>query len=527
MRARRGQGPAAGWWRRRTAAVSPSAGSDRGATALEYIGAVVVAVAIVLALVATGVTGSIGERFMCSISALWGGGGDCSAGDGGVDKPQAADADYEPPLCTISTVTDKAGSKFELGFLEWGNEYGFQDKVHQANYDVNKDGKVDGNDQLIYTTFTDSASIGATVGVGGKIGKLGNGSVDLGAGVKVNNGDTWVFESKEEAEQFRDDLEKLKMYEMRRTSPGGAEASIGDSLLYLFDKGPMYEEEKIRERIEGKLKDRHISYGSAGVYTNVDGGLGIDAGDERVVAAGINGSAQFVGDVVITTDDYRNTESYTYTMKADGEWGAQAGAGGFGKGDHAQANRSATVTITRDQETGELVRLDFTQTTETGATGTSDTAKNGNGKDGKDEKSGGVGSVDNSGASNIEIHTNTLTFPKGQEGDADRAVAQQWLDGGGDGSAVWSYMLNNHAPTSRPGADDPFGQLLFDKGKSSKTTYDGMAEAHEYGFELNLGLSVGASISMENKSETLKNAEFLGAPRGGKRDYVPYSYCAQ
>ncbi len=106
-------------------------------------------------------------------------------------------------------------------------------------------------------------------------------------------------------------------------------------------------------------------------------------------------------------------------------------------------------------------------------------------------------------------------------------MAQKWLDGNGDGSAVFSYLLNNHAPTTRPGAGDPFGQLLFDRGRSSRTGYGAMADAHEYGFELNLGLSLGASVELSNKAQTLESARFLGAPRNGKREYVPYSYCAR
>ncbi|WP_245766976.1 Flp family type IVb pilin [Streptomyces colonosanans] len=515
------RGIARGWWLDRTT----TARSDRGATALEYVGAVIVAVSIVLALIATGVSGSIGERFRCSISSLWGGGG-CSSGGDGSDT-QATNADFEPPLCTISTVSDKAGSEFKLGWFKWGSEYGFKEQTHQANYDVNGDGKVDSSDQLIYTTFTDSQSIGATGGFGGKIGKLGKGEVELGGGIKVNNGDTWVFKSKEEAAAFRDDLEKLKMYEMRRTGPGGGEASMGDGFLALFGKGPLVEEDKLRKRIEGKLKDRHISYGSVGVYGNVDGGLSVDAGDDRVVSAGIGGNASINGDVIWTKDDFRGTKSFTYSVKGSGVWGSKASAGGFEHGEHQTADRTATITVTRDQKTGELVRIDFTQTTET-ASGVSNGVGGGNGKEGKDGKSGSAGDVDNSGGSDIKVYTNTLSFPKGQEGDADRAIAQKWLDGNGNGgSEVFSYMLNNNAPTSRPGADNPFGQLLFDKGKSSKTAYDGDADAHEYGFELNLGLSIGASISLEKKSETLKNAEFLGAPRNGKRDYVPYSYCAK
>ncbi|CAO0837276.1 putative protein OS=Streptomyces microflavus OX=1919 GN=G3I39_05125 PE=4 SV=1 [Streptomyces microflavus] len=44
---------------------------------------------------------------------------------------------------------DTAGGKVKIGWFEWGEEYGFQQKVSQANTDVNGDGKVDGNDKVV------------------------------------------------------------------------------------------------------------------------------------------------------------------------------------------------------------------------------------------------------------------------------------------------------------------------------------------------------------------------------------------
>ena len=41
--------------------------------------------------------------------------------------------------------------------------------------------------------------------------------------------------------------------------------------------------------------------------------------------------------------------------------------------------------------------------------------------------------------------------------------------GSGDNTAPWNYMFSDHAPTKRPGDDDPFGQLMFDKGMSSNS----------------------------------------------------------
>ena len=39
-------------------------------------------------------------------------------------------------------------------------------------------------------------------------------------------------------------------------------------------------------------------------------------------------------------------------------------------------------------------------------------------------------------------------------------------------------------------------------------------------------MSLGFSISDEHKKETLTDAQFLGAPQGDKRSFLPYSYCA-
>lgn len=76
------------------------------------------------------------------------------------------------------------------------------------------------------------------------------------------------------------------------------------------------------------------------------------------------------------------------------------------------------------------------------------------------------------------------------------------------------------------GADAPFGRLMFDEGVSGRMSYDGETDAAAYGFEVNLGMGLGFSVSTEQKEETLSDARFLGAPRDGRREYVPYSYCA-
>ncbi|MFE1248208.1 hypothetical protein [Streptomyces sp. NPDC058766] len=501
---------------------------DRGATGTEYLGMVVVSAAIVLAVSATGVGQLLYDRIAAQVCRV-AGGGDCGSGGPGPGRP-LTDADFEPALCQVSSVTDKAGSKAKVFFWEIGKEYGFQEQRLKAKTDVNGDGRVDDGDQIVYLTFTDAASAAAKKDFkpGVKVGRFGADKVELGLGVKVTNGDTWVFKSPEEAQRFRDDVEKLQMYEMRRTMPGGAEASLGDGILYLFGTGPLKDEEDTQNRIKENLGDnRKITYGKVGLEASASAGLKISAGDEKKLSAALGGSFKYAPEVTWTDNAYSGTKSYTYSSSV--EIGSKVGyeAGPLSGEYTANTTQTGTVTVTYDKKTGRLVRIDMTRTVEEG--GQRDGAKAGgdNGEQDDAKRGGSAGAKGTDAQTGIEIVTHSVAFDPGPAGDRDRAVAERWLDTGNEQVATpFTYMFSDRAPTSRPGADDPFGQLMFDRGTSSRMRYTGDVNAAEYGFELNLGLSLGMTISTEKKAETLTDARFLGAPRGDSRSYLPYSYCA-
>ena len=495
---------------------------DRGATATEYVGMVVVVTSIVGALTATGLGGRIAERFKCAVSF-----GECGGGGGNEAAPRT-DADFEPPLCQLSSISDKAGAKAKVLFIEWGEEYGFQQQTFQSKTDMNGDGKVDENDQQVTMTFTDAASIAAKKDFkpGLKVGSFGTDKVELGAGIKVTNGDTWVFKSEEEAKSFRDDIETLKMYELSNRHANSQGAGLGNSILYMFGKGPMAEEEKLRKSIDEKLGNRHISYGKVGLDASASAGIKIGAGDDKKLSAALGGNFKFSPEVTWTDNDFKGTKAYTYSAAI--EYGTKASyeAGPISGDASASTTQTGSITVTHDKKTGELLRIDMTRTVEKGTTKDGVKVGGDNGKSG-DDKRGGSGGVKGGGEdTGIEVVTNSVVLKPGPEGDADRKIAQDWLNGNGQYGQPFSYMFDDHAPTKRPGDEDRFGQLLFDSGLSSRTTYTGETNAAEYGFELNLGLSLGFSVSTEKKEETLNNAEFLGAPNGGSRSYVPYSYCA-
>ncbi|MGW7361839.1 hypothetical protein ACWGI8_00055 [Streptomyces sp. NPDC054841] len=493
---------------------------DTGATALEYLGVMVVVVAVVLAVSAAGVGGRIGDRIRCAVTSLTGGGGNCAAGPENTAKPKT-DADYEPKLCQVSSVSDTAGGKVKIGWFEWGEEYGFQQKVAQANTDVNGDGKVDGNDKLVYMTFTDAASAGVNASTPGvKLGKLGKADVDLGAGIKVTNGDTWVFKSEEDAKKMRDDIEEMKMWETSMTHSG----AYGGGNWYAAKK---WGDKK--EAIEKQIGDKKISYSTIGLYAQADGGLGIKAGDDTKLGAKLGGKAKFSPDVTITKDDVNGNESYTYTAKLEIEGKVSGEAGPLGGTAGAKDSYTGAITVTRDQKTGKLVRIDMTKTFEGTSTSDKGEAGHDNGKK-KDEKRGGKGGVtDSSGPTGIEVQTNSIVFGKETDSatEGQRAIAETWLDGSGNNTAPFEYMFGDNSLQQKPAGNDPFEQMMFQDGLSSTMNYHGETDAQEFGFEVSLGMSLGFSISDEHKKETLTDAKFLGAPQGDKRSSLPYSYCAK
>ncbi|MEV0493097.1 hypothetical protein [Streptomyces atratus] len=493
---------------------------DSGATAMEYLGVIVLVVTMIGAMAMAGVGGQIGERIRCAISSLGGGGGGCTTG--GTDpvaKPKT-DADYEPRLCQISSVSDTVGGKVKIGWFEWGNEYGFQQKVSQANTDVNEDGKVDENDKLVYMTFTDAASAGATASTPGfKLGKLGKADVDVGGGVKITNGDTWVFKSEEDAKKMRDDIEEMKMWETS-TKYSGAYGGNWYSGMKWADK---------KEDVEKQIGNKKISYSTIGLNVYADGGLGISAGDESQLGAKLGGKAKFSPDVTISKDDVNGNESYTYTAKLELEGKVSGSAGPLTGTAGAKDTRTGAITVTRDQKTGKIVRIDMTKTVETGSTSDKGEAKGDNGKKDGDKRGGKAGATDSSGDTGIEVRTNSIVFGKDTDKATEdkRAVAERWLDGSGNNTAPFEYMFGDKSLQQKPDGTDPFDRMMFQDGLSSTMQYHGETDAQEFGFEVSLGMSLGFSLSDEHKKERLTDAQFLGAPQGDKREFLPYSYCAK
>ncbi|WP_404816875.1 hypothetical protein [Streptomyces thermolineatus] len=480
------------------------AAGDRGATAADYLGTVVVVAAIAVALSTTGIGTQVYEGIGTAICRLTGG-TSCGTGNGAAGPGQGrTDSDYEPKLCNTASFEDRAGSEVKVGWFTFGEEYGFRQQEFEAP---------DGSTK-VYLTFTDAASVGAkgSPKLGVRAGNLGAEKVDIGGGIKITNGDTWVFDSPEDAERFRDDLEELKTWEASMKH-GGAGNWYG-----AYKYGEKYEE------IDRKLGEQHISFGRIALEASAELALKKSAPDAKALGAQLGGKLKVAPEATVTNNNASDppTRGYTYQFQLEYAGNAAVEAGPAQLKLEAGEVRTGTMTVTR-YEDGSLARIDMTQSVEGRG---NDSARLG-GK--TEEGNGGSGNASEKQRTTV-ITTNSISFPPGDDDpavEADRRTAEDWLDGSGDNTAPFRYLFGDHAPTERPGADDPFGQLMFEKGESSRTRYLGISNAQEYGFEVNLGLSLGARINFEESAQELQEAEFLGAPKAdGTRSYVPFSYCA-
>ncbi|MEV6651208.1 hypothetical protein [Streptomyces sp. NPDC051219] len=509
---------------------------DRGATALDYLGMVVVVVALIAGIAATSVGGAITGGLHTAICRLFG--GDCGSGPEAAGTPGKQDKDYEPTLCNTSTTEEKAGAEAKIAWFSFGNEYGFQEQEFTT-----PDGRT-----KVFLTFTDAASIGVkgSPKAGARLGKLGGEKVELGAGIKVTIGDTWLFNSREEAKELRDDVERLKALELSNRHSAAHGGSAGNGLLAIFGKGPIAEEANLRDKLNKRLGDQHITFGKIGLEGTGDLALKKAQKSEDGLALQLGGKLKIAPEATITNNNATQppTRGYTYQFQLEYAGTAELTFGPLSDKVEKGQIRTGTMTVMRYAD-GSVARIDITQSMETRRTengkitgdrnaGSGDTDAAGKPK--KDKASAQGSDKDRE----THVVTNSLTFPppgdaatesdprKVAEVRGNREIVENWLDGSGDNAAPFTYIYGDRAPDRLPAeAADDFGRLMFRDGISSYQRFIGSISAEEYGFEVNLGLSLGAKISFENSHMELEEAKFLGAPKAdGTRAYTPYSYCA-
>ena len=157
--------------------------SERGQTAPEYVGILAFVVAIVLLVVAAGpgIGGTVVERILCIVTA-----GDCSGGE--ETDPNEA---FRPDECDVYTRSTSDNGSVKVAIFTIGADYGFT-RTEKSN----------GETEI---TFVDLGELGLEAGIGGKF-KVNDAGADVSADIKaklgLSNGDTWVFDLPEEADEF-------------------------------------------------------------------------------------------------------------------------------------------------------------------------------------------------------------------------------------------------------------------------------------------------------------------------------------
>ncbi|MBF0689496.1 MAG: hypothetical protein IR158_17235 [Cellulomonas sp.] len=462
---------------------------DRGAATLEAYGVVVVAGILVAAMIA-GIAlypERISQAFCLLTAVARGDAADCgSTAPPVTDGP--TDDDFRPPACMLHEESEKFSSEVKVMFFTFGQDAGFV--VQQFA------------DGPVRATVTDGAGIGVSGGITSKtfdVDKLGDGQkagldVDLGADLTFSYGDTWEFESFEQWEQMKDDLDYYvaQQYSIRHTENGYLAAKA----MGIAD--PPKDPQTAFSRIE-------LEAGvTAGLGLKHDTGLKDDKGDPQLfdpnIGVGLQASA---GTAVVVERDYvTGEESYTYELTAQGSVdGSMVAVSG-----EAHGMTQGAFTVTRDKS-GQATALVFNSVREGGL----------GWRVGNNSFAAGGGASD-------DYSDSTVTSTRLEVDDENRALVDRWLADRNDYGVALALPFEAMVP-DRP-SDDPFLQHLYEKATTSVTTYENVRDKWEFEATVKKGWEFGFSISGEEATADAVVSDFLGAPgKDGVRTMLPDTEC--
>ncbi|UZN02143.1 hypothetical protein [Cellulomonas sp. S1-8] len=468
------------------------ADTERGTGTVEYIGILVLAAVLITASVggASSVTPHAAAAVCRLMAALEG------AGTGGCDAPapvtQADDADYHPGVCMLAETSEKYSAEVKIWFFKVSDSSGFI--VQEFS------------DGTVRATLTDGAGIGASGNLGSKTfdaGKLGDGDnagaeVSLGAGLKFEYGSTWQFDSAEQWESMRGQLDDYLVQQQQLTGEGAAGVS-----LYLWLTDGWVEAPKDPRITYGKITLEAALKASAG--TRIPGTSKDENGDDKLIdpQLGVNGSLTAGGSVIVMNDAVAGTKSYTYELTGKATLGGSMVVG------HATGEGAVTgaFTTTYDKD-GNLSQIAFKSQYEIGGSAAlgNSTFKSAGGK----LQEGETRSV--------------VTTTKLDVTAENRAMVQEWIDDSATGA---TFTLPFAAMVPENPSDDPFMQLMYEQAKLSQVEYHNVKDSWEFGAAVKKGWEFGFNVTAEEATATKVEAAFLGAPtQDGSRQLVEDTLCS-
>ncbi|MEY9210674.1 hypothetical protein NI17_014210 [Thermobifida halotolerans] len=387
--------------------------------------------------------------------------------DCGPSPAEVADAAYEPERCLQTRVTDVSGYQVEVA-VTFGGEFSFVTESF--------------SDGRTHVTLVDTARLEASLGAGAglnatKAFRLGA-EVGVGGGLSFPNGSTWVFAGPEEAERLMADLRLRQRIDIAAS----VNPLVGRGIDLVW--GP-------------EVPAPHITRTGVETEVGVQANAGLSVGDERggqreggVEEWSVSPALQAEGAVGVTAvlsesvDSRDGGVATTYSLGGTASIGADWVVGAWRPG----GERTGTMTVTRDAD-GRVTGVRLTQ----------------------------VAASD----SGTTVTTTELAVETAEE----RATAEDWLGLVAD-DQVLPLTWDSMAPTGLGEDPGPFERWVFERGRTSRVHYSGSDNVHELGGNIRLGVGLGLGGTWGDESLTVTDAEYLGAPVGGIRPYVPYETCA-
>ncbi|POM25051.1 hypothetical protein BTM25_36930 [Actinomadura rubteroloni] len=477
--------------------------SDRGASGLEWAALLVVGATIFAVLLALAIPEEIGRVVPPALCRIFG--GHCQT------PPKAKDSDFKPKTCERSASEQKYGGTIKIAIVKVGKEWSF---LRQE--------MADGTVRL--TVVPNGDTVGLEVGAGGKI-SLGK-NVKLGAeitvagSIKVGVGDTYVFKNGAEADKFQGDIKELATRDTAKSVAENVIPGMNNPITgWVVDK---VDDLTGRPHIKDpEITTTTISYkesveGSLGLYLPQIGPKGDGSDDWNLnINTGLKGKVEYGEDVAVTQD---NTDpSNPRTSYFVGMSGTLSGSGEvLGAGGEGELKWTGGERLVFDKD-GKLIAVTFQTTFEKGGRS--------NGKIGGNYQDGKGNGKDKDGAKTVETVTQTVPL----DNDADRAAMARWLQENPTHMplSLLKYMGgDDDVVRTDPGPNaSVFDRLLYQKGQVLKQTTENTNDSFEIGAEAKLGLVLGAEYSQSSSTNRTTGAEYLGAPRSGRREFVPYTEC--
>ena len=219
-------------------------------------------------------------------------------------------------------------------------------------------------------------------------------------------------------------------------------------------------------------------------------------------------------EVVVEHNRKAGTISYSYQLSATGT----AAGNAVVVGGEAAGKTTGAFKVTRNDK-GEIVQLSFVSTREGSLQG----SVNGKLPEAVGNVSGANGK-DGTTHAQATVTTTTLDLTD----PADRVIAQNWLSGSTEQiGSPFNLTHSTMVPDRAPADGDPFQQLMYEKAKVSQVSYDDVTDVQKFGLEINAGFKMGFELSLENKTSTVDDSTYLGAPGDdGTRPMVDFTACS-